>query len=217
MHRMAAVGFGFFCLVAGASTPTSGVQEERQAKTVNTAREQPAPGSQVTLEKLDRYIQYRRESDPIILGMGESMLQESANKGGSLMSRLAEMKKLDEAVRAKYGLSGEDFTRLDRMVRDICEARFMPDSAANRAMLQRFQEQAAGPRSDERSMAQGMLAMLRKQMEEGPRLVRQRKDYGDATVDLVLRREKELKEIWVRKDAATARALEALNAPPPKP
>jgi hypothetical protein len=109
-------------------------------------------------------------------------------------------------VRAKYGLSGEDFSGLDRMVRDICDARFIANSAASKAMLERFQAQAAGPRSDERSMAQGMLTMLRKQMEEGPRLVRQRKDSGDANVDLVLRREKELKEIWVRKGAATARA-----------
>jgi hypothetical protein len=38
-----------------------------------------------------------------------------------------------------------------------------------------------------------------------------REQYGDITVDLVLSREKDLKEIWARKDAAAAKAFKALD------
>ena len=137
-----------------------------------------------------------------------------AQDGLTVTFNLQQMKQRDDAVRAKYGLAGEDFRQLDRMVRDISEARFKSESAATKAALQRLEAQAAGPESPERDMARALMAYWKKDMQVDPLLTKQREEYGSANVDLVLRREKELKQIWVRKDAATARAFQALDAMP---
>jgi hypothetical protein len=147
------------------------------------------------------------------LGMGDSMLRDvkGPGPGVNLMERVKQIKEADDVVRAKFGLSGADFSPLDQMVRGICDSRFMPESAAMKVMIKRFETQASGPQSPERDLAKGMLNMLRKQLEKSVGLPQQREQYGDATVNLVLSREKELKEIWARKDAAAAKAFEALD------
>jgi hypothetical protein len=100
-------------------------------------------------------------------------------------------------------------------VRDITEARFMPESAMAKAMLRIHDKNAAEfPKEDPMgAMSRAMAAMMRKQLEEGTGLSEQRSRYGDANVDTILRRERELKAIWARKDAEASKMLEALPRP----
>ncbi len=218
MNRIAAVAGVLFCLIAGAEAPSLKEQGTSQQKKAPPAAKEPtASGQPLTLETLDRYIQYRRESDPITRELSNAMLQQANGPGVNLMEELKKVKQADDTVRAKYGLSGEDFSPLDQMIRGICDSRFMPESAAMKVMFQRFEAQASGPKSLESDMAKGMLNMLRKQRAESEALPEQRERYGDATVHLVLTREKELKEIWVLKDAAAAKAFQALDQAPSMP
>jgi hypothetical protein len=214
MTRMVAVGVVVFCFVAGAESPP--VREKSppaQEKGPPPAQKPSASGPKLTLEMLDRYIQYRRESDALTLEAGETMLREATGPGSgiNLMARVKQLKEADDAVRAKYGLSGPDFSELDRMVRDICDSKFMAESAAMKVMQQRFEAQAAGPQSPERDLGKAGLAMIRHQQAESAGLPKLREQYGDTTVDLVLSREKDLKEIWARKDAAAAKAFKDLD------
>lgn len=177
------------------------------------AREAPA----LTLEKLDRYIQYRREADAALLRVTDSAVQKSQEKDGAttLTINVQQLKEQGDAVRAKHGLAGEDFRPLDQMVRNISEARFKSESAAVKAAIQGLEAKAAGPEGPDRDMARSLIAFWKKDLKVDPMLTKEREEYGSATVDLVLQREKELKEIWLLKDAATARAFgAALNATP---
>lgn len=214
MTRMIAMGVVFFCFVAGAETPP--VREKSapaRKKAPPLAQEPTASGAKLTLEVLDRYIQYRRESDALTQEASETMLRDATGPGPgvNLMERIKKMKEADDAVRAKHGLSGPDFSELDRMVRDICDSKFMAESAAMKVLKERFEAQAAGPQSPERDAGKLGLALLRHQLAESANLPKLREQYGDAAVDLVLSREKELKEIWARKDAASAKAFKALD------
>jgi hypothetical protein len=211
---MVAVGVVVFCFVAGAETPPVRAKSPpAQKKGPPPVQEPSASGPKLTLEMLDRYIQYLRESDSLTLEASETMLRDAAGPGPgiNLMARVKQMKEADDAVRAKYGLSGPDFSEFDRMVRDICDSKFMAESAAMKVMQQRFETQAAGPQSPERDLGKAGLALTRHQQAERAGLPKLREQYGDATVDLVLSREKELKEIWARKDADAAKAFKALD------
>lgn len=214
MTRMLAVGVVVFSLVAGAEAPR-GPEKSIPAKKKGPppAQEAPASGPKLTLEVLDRYIQYRRESDALTLEAGEAMVREASGPGPgvNMMERLKQIKDADDAVRAKHGLSEADFSSLDRMVRDICDSKFMAESVAFKVMKERFEAQAAGPQSPERDLGKVGLAMLRNQLADSGDLSKLRAQYGDAAVDLVLSREKELKEIWVAKDQAAAKAFRALD------
>jgi hypothetical protein len=214
MTRLVVVGVVVFCCVAGAETPP--VREKSppaQEKGPPSAQKPSASGPKLTLEILDRYIQYRRESDALNLEASEAMLRAATGPGPgiNLMATVKQMKEADDAVRAKYGLSGPDFSELDRMIRDICDGKFMAESAAMKVMQQRFEAQAASPQSPERDVGKAGLALIRHQQAESAGLPNLREQYGDITVDLVLSREKDLKEIWARKDAAAAKAFKALD------
>jgi hypothetical protein len=173
---------------------------------------------QVTLEVLDRYIRYRTESDAALVDSANAVTEPAPGDSSApreIRISIKQMYEADLKVRAKYGLVGEDFTPLDRMVRDVCDARFRSESAALKAMLQSHEKNAASGTDEQlRAMSQAMLGYLRKQMEVDPELRDQRTEYGDANVDMILRREKELKAIWVRKDAAAAKVFQALPASP---
>lgn len=176
----------------------------------------PAATVSLTLETLDRYIQYRRESDAAEQADTAAMLQQ-AQQGSAITLNLEKMSKRNEALRAKHGLPNEGFQYLDRLVRDISEARFKSESATARAALKQLEAQANGPASPERDMARAMMAFWKKDLQADPTLRKEREAYGDAAVDLVLQREKELKELWTAKDAAASRAFGALDAQPASP
>jgi hypothetical protein len=209
MKWIAAVVVGSLALSAHATPAEPGTPAAAPKKATPQAR---APA--LTLETLDRYIQYRRESDAATQQASAGILQQAREGSTHLTFNLQKMKEQDDAIRAKHGLAGEDFRQLDQMVRDISEARFKAESATAKAALQRLEAQAAGPESPERDMARSLMAYWKKDMQVDPQLRKQREAYGSATVDLVLQREKELKELWVRKDAAAAEAFKSLGAPP---
>lgn len=208
MKWIATVLVGSLALSAQASAP------EASTPSTPPARAPSKPVLPLTLELLDRYIQYRREADATVEQATAGVVRQAQDGSTTITFNLKEMKQRDEAVRAKYGLAGEDFTRLDRMVRDISEARFKSESATTKAAIRRLEAQAVGPESPERDMARAMLAFWKKDSRVDPLLRSEREEYGSENVDLVLQREKELKELWVRKDAAAARALGALDTAP---
>jgi hypothetical protein len=188
---------------------TGSAKRPQKADAAATPSEAPY---QVTLEELDRYIRYRQESDAALISSMNTATQMAAgNAQGEIRFSLQEMYEADKTLREKHGLKNEGFQQLDRMVRDITEARFMPESAMTKAMLRIHDTNATTlPKEDPvGAMSRAMAAMIRKQMEQGPGLSEQRSRYGDANVDTLLRREQELKAIWTRKDAAAAKMFEA--------
>jgi hypothetical protein len=227
MKRVAAVLVGSLCLVASAEPPEASGPRAPPAKASPKpparapAKVSPKPAGssyQLTPEALDRYLRYRAESDAAVLESANALVQPGAGDPAApreIRISFKEMYEADLKLREKHGLATEDFQQIDRMVRDVCEARFSSESATSREML-RIHERNAAEGTDEqlRAMSRAIAAMLRKQMEEQPGLDEQRSRYGDANVELLLRREKELKEIWTRKDAGAARMLEALSPPP---
>lgn len=227
MRRVAAVLVGSLCLVASAEPPEASgprapsAKENPKPPSRPTAKEDPKPSESsypLTLEVLDRYIRYRAESDAALLESTKALTQPGA--GGSSAPKeirfsIKGMYEADLKLREKHGLAAENFQQLDQMVRAVCDARFNSESAMNREML-RIHEKNAAEGTDEqmRAMSRAIAAMIRKQMAEAPGLDEQRSQYGAANVDLILRREKELKEIWVRKDAGAAQMFKALSPPP---
>lgn len=212
MKWIAAVLLGSLTLSAHAAAPDAPTPAPKK-----TDRAAAPEASALTLEKLDRYIQYRREADAIMLRTTDAAVQQSRGRDGTstLTINVNQLKQQDDAMRAKYGLAGEDFRPLDQMVRNISEARFKSESASAKAAIQSLEAKAAGPEGPDRDMARSLIAFWKKDLKVDPLLTKERAEYGSATVDLVLQREKELKEIWLLKDAAAARALGAtLNATP---
>jgi hypothetical protein len=223
MRRLAALWVGGLCLAASAGTPEGSslkapaatASPKQQAPTSPSAPKEPGSRYTVTLENLDRYIRYRQESDAATIGATQAMAQadgESVN----LMSHLQKMRQIDQALREKHGFAGEDFQQLDRMVRDVSNSRFMPESAMFKATLKMNEQRAAeAPTKPEQDMAKAMAAFVRKQMETGPQLREQRAEYGDTNVNLILQRESALKELWLRADAEAAKMFDMLGQQPP--
>jgi hypothetical protein len=233
MRRLATLCVGGLCLTASAGTPegigpqapATPASPKRQAPTATANSKQQAPvpaapkepGSRytVTLENLDRYIRYRQESDALMIGAMQAMTQEGSESGGFKVP-LKKMRETDLTVREKHGLGGEDFQQLDQMVRDVSNARFMPESATFKALVQMNEHSAAtATTAQERDMAKAMAAMVRKQMETEPQLREQRAQYGDTNVDLILSRESALKALWLRTDAEAAKMFDMLDQVPP--
>ncbi len=220
MRRAVAVLVAGSCLVSSAGAPensgprapASEESPKQQTRAPEVAAEPDESSYQVTLEELDRYIRYRQESDAALIGSLNSSMRV---EGGEVRISIKELNEADQALREKHGLSRDGFQQLDRMVRDISEARFMRESAMAQAMLQMHEKSAAGsPEDPMAAMSKAMAALLRKQMTEGKELKAQRSQYGDVNVDTILRREKELKAIWARKDAEAARMLKSMSPPP---
>jgi hypothetical protein len=225
MKRAAALLMGSLALSAFAGPSDEDVVKAMKKEQAERAARVAA--LKLTLETLDRYIQYRRESDAATHAVTDAVVQQAQDgkkaQGGAapVTLNLKQLQQRDEALRAKHGLTGVDFQTLDRMVRDISEARFKSESAATKAAIQAIRAKADGPEGPERDMSRQLIAYWEKNQQVDPNLTKERGEYGSANVDLVLQREKELKEIWARKDAAAARAFGALPgaaaAPPPKP
>lgn len=212
MRRMIAVGVGSLCLAASAGTPPSkaAAQPGKGPSGVSVSAA-PESGYSVTLEKLDQYIRYRQESDPRQQqALKQSLRQLQAGGSVDMMAQMRQLRVADLELREKHGLSEKDFLALDRMVRDICDARFMAESPMAKALVQRNEQNAAAATGEQAAMSRAMAKLTKKQMEEGPTLREQRMRYGDANVDTVLLREKELKQLWAAKEALAAEALESM-------
>jgi hypothetical protein len=195
--------------------PATTASPKQQGPAAPQAPKKPGSGYTVTLENLDRYIRYRQESDAVMIGAAQAMAQAGDESGG-FMGQMQKMRKADLALREKHGLGSEDFQHLDKMVRDVSNARFLPESAMFKAMIQMNEQRAATtPKGPGQDMARAMAAMVRKQMETGPQLREQRAEYGDANVDLILSRESTLKALWLRADAEAAKMFDMLGQVPP--
>ncbi len=214
MKRFAAVLLASLALAAHAGPPDAGMPKAPRKK--SAAKRAPAAVT-LTLESLDRYLQYRREADAATHSENQALLQRAHEGGTITYAQLQKMVQRDEALREKHGLSGSGFERLDQLVREVSEARFRPGSASAQAARESLEAQANGPSSTQRDMARRMLEQLNKDPDETAELKRVRELHGNAAVDLVLQREKELKELWDAKEAATARNQEVPAAPPRKP
>jgi len=208
MKRIVAMGMASLSLLANA--------EPVKAQTPTpTATEKASPGTRytykVTLEKLDLYLRLRTEVDAMTRKKTAEMLQQAREGKGDLMTWLKQGAEATDNLRKKVGLAQEDYDRLDPMVRDISMARFMPESVAMNNALKDHEENAAQLRGNAKQTSQAFAAILKNQMEKGPALKEQRQAYGDANVDLVLRREKELKELFLASDAMAVEAAKALR------
>jgi hypothetical protein len=214
MKRFAAVLLASLALAAHASPPDAGTPKAPRKK--SAAKRTPGPVT-LTLETLDRYIQYRREADAATQSENEALIQKAEQGGTITYEQLRKMVQREEALREKHGLSGKGFETLDQLVRQVSDARFRTESATAKAARESLEAQASGPPGTQRDMARAMLAQLQKDPHAETDLQHERERYGHAAVELVLQREKQLKELWDAKEEAAAKTQALPPASPRKP
>jgi hypothetical protein len=165
---------------AGGAVPAAGERSEG----FSIASPESAGRFALTDAKLSSYLAYQHQ----MLQLYASRLDGGADAGGSL-SKLAEA---EEDAWKKSGLSRHELSAIEQMVRGVIGKRVYGATPPSDDSLERMKALHSKLSGERREEVGRSIADLEKSREEFARLTEERRQYGDANVDLLLAREAEL-------------------------
>ncbi|MGA9525409.1 MAG: hypothetical protein WBV82_28375 [Myxococcaceae bacterium] len=161
-----------------------------------------APGQYaVTPEAVDRYLAFQDRSLKL---HGETVRelialeQRDAGTGPEAAALVRRQAEAVMALRQEAGLTDRDVRELERIVGDVISRRALAATAEEAAALSDLENLAARLSDADRTALETSLASVREQQRALEALTEERKRYGDANVDAVLSRERELTRLWQR-------------------
>lgn len=166
--------------------------------------EQAANPGRYTLskDKLDGYVKYQQA----LIGIYDTLLKElekvppppadggrpNAAEMNASMRILQNRAKAEEQARKDAGLSAEDVHEIEPVVTAVINKRSMARLFDAEAAIKQWEQMRKSVSESQRAEIDRTIADMKKQQEETEKLTEERKQYGDANVDLVLTREEEL-------------------------
>jgi hypothetical protein len=139
----------------------------------------------LTDAKLSSYLAYQHR----MLQLYASRLDGGGSDAGGSLSKLAEA---EEDARKKSGLSRHELSAIEQMVRAVIGKRVYGATPPSDDSLERMKALHSKLSGERREEVGRSIADLEKTREEFARLTEERRQYGDANVDLLLAREAEL-------------------------
>ncbi len=139
----------------------------------------------LTDAKLSSYLAYQHR----MLQLYASRLDGGGSDAGGSLSKLAEA---EEDARKKSGLSSHELSAIEQMVRAVIGKRVYGATPPSDDSLERMKALHSKLSGERREEVGRSIADLEKSREEFARLTEERRQYGDANVDLLLAREAEL-------------------------
>jgi len=154
----------------------------------------------LTQAKLDAYVGYQRKVLDAYAAMSKALQVVQAraaapgkDPGLSDAMKAVESKAEAEArARTEARLSEEDVNRIGVLVTDVVTQRHMAAMLDLAGELQKLEAMQARLKPEQQKELAPQIETMRQRVQETDKLVTVRKQHGDANVDLVLTREKEL-------------------------
>jgi hypothetical protein len=154
----------------------------------------------LTQAKLDAYVGYQRKVLDAYGAMSKALQVVQAraaapgnDPGLSDAMKAVESKAEAEArARTEAALSEEDVNRIGILVTDVVTQRHMAAMLDLAGELQKLEAMQARLKPEQQKELAPQIETMRQRVQETEKLVTVRKQHGDANVDLVLTREKEL-------------------------
>jgi len=154
----------------------------------------------LTQEKLEAYVGYQRKVLDAYAAMSKALQVVQAraaapgkDPGLSDAMKAVESKAEAEArARTEAGLSEEDVNRIGVLVTDVVTQRHIAAMLDLAGELQKLEAMQARLKPEQQKELAPQIETMRQRVQETEKLVTVRKQHGDANVDLVLTREKEL-------------------------
>jgi len=154
----------------------------------------------LTQARLDAYVGYQRKVLDAYAAMSKALQVVQAraaapgnDPGLSDAMKAVESKAEAEArARTEAGLSEEDVNRIGVLVTDVVTQRHMAAMLDLAGELQKLEAMQARLKPEQQKELAPQIETMRQRVQETEKLVTVRKQHGDANVDLVLTREKEL-------------------------
>ena len=154
----------------------------------------------LTQARLDAYVGYQRKVLDAYAAMSKALQVVQAraaapgkDPGLSDAMKAVESKAEAEArARTEAGLSEEDVNRIGVLVTDVVTQRHIAAMLDLAGELQKLEAMQARLKPEQQKELAPQIETMRQRVQETEKLVTVRKQHGDANVDLVLTREKEL-------------------------
>ncbi len=158
----------------------------------------------LTPAKLDAYVVYQRTVQSSYAAMAQSLQAARARRQGTAppedktpgagesLKSIESKAELETQARQDAGLSWEDVNRIGVIVTDVITQRHMGTMLDLSSELKKLQEMQARLKPEQAAELAPQIDILRQRVQETEQLVSVRKLHGDANVDLVLTREKDL-------------------------
>lgn len=213
---LAAFGLASAGCHRGSDAKTKVAQEQvanqnAEAKSVaaEAAEEAPPPKPEpfvVDNDRIDRYLAYQEATLRIyqdiiarVQAMGAKVDAGAYNGALGTISGMREsmdviqsQTEAEEKARQKVGLSERDIEQLQQIVGDVVAQRKMAAMFHYDQQIHQFEAMRAQVPEDQRKRLDESLASLKQQQDQAEKLTDARKQYGDANIDAVLAREKDL-------------------------
>ncbi|PTL75365.1 hypothetical protein [Vitiosangium sp. GDMCC 1.1324] len=158
----------------------------------------------LTQAKLDAFVGYQRKVLDAYAAMAKELQaakarllagSETPGKGPSLSESMKAIESKAEAearARREAGLTEEDVNRIGALVTDVITQRHMAAMLDLAGELKKLEEMQAKLKPEQAKELAPQIELMRQRVQETEKLVSVRKLHGDANVDLVLTREKDL-------------------------
>jgi hypothetical protein len=202
------------CRQDGGGTDVSGARPPAEAATVTEA---PGPYG-VTVEGLDRYLAFQEKALALHAQTVRELTaleQRDAGTGPEASALVRRQVEAITALRRDAGLTDRDVRELEQIVGEVISRRALASTAEEEASFTDLENLAARLSEENRARLQASLASVRAQQQALESLADERARYGDANVDAVLSRERELTRLWQRTIATFAGADVAVDAGSP--
>jgi hypothetical protein len=177
---------GWMALAACTRDPVGGaVPPGERSEGFSMASKEDAGRFQLTDPKLSSYLAYQQR----MLQLYASRLDGGSRDAGGSLSKLAEA---EEEARKKSGLERHELSAIEQMVRAVIGKRVYGATPPSDDSLERMKALHSKLSGERREEVGRSIADLEKSREQFARLTEERRQYGDANVDLLLAREAEL-------------------------
>lgn len=194
---------------ADSSQSEEAVSAEQEGSAEAPEKEEPLV---VTSAKLDKYIAYQDATARILresLAHVEKMIAKAdagayegalgafagAREGAKLFEAQEEAK---EKARKETGLSEREIDQIQELVMDVISNRKMAAMVNYDAQLKQFEALREKMPADQRADLDETIKSLKEQKDQSTKLTDERQRFGDANVDAVLAREKDLTAAYER-------------------
>ncbi|MFZ5469032.1 MAG: hypothetical protein ACOZIN_06280 [Myxococcota bacterium] len=184
--------------------------QQPSASVLPVPQERPADKKQqpytLTEAKLTAFFDYQRK----VLGLyapttkdlarldahGDGGVAPAAQGAEEVLDEVDKRAQAEARARAEAALTEEDVQVIGQMVSDVFAKRALARALDHEGMLAQLQKMKEGLPAEAREGVEKSIAEMRAQQEERARLAEERAKYGDANVELLLRREEELARNW---------------------
>jgi len=183
--------------------PAAADERAAEASGGDVAPEDGAPYV-LTQQKLDAYVGYQRAVQASYAAMAQQLQTARARRLGTAgpedkalgasesMKAIESKAELESQARRDAGLSEEDVNRIGVLVMDVITQRHMAAMLDLSSELGKLREMQARLKPEQAAELAPQIDILSQRVRETEELVTVRKLHGDANVDRVLTREKEL-------------------------